>query len=54
MQKFHRILEKNKKLPQDFCKEIGLPYESFKVMTVSTKETPKWIKAFLYGNKLKK
>jgi hypothetical protein len=53
MQKFHIILEESGKIPEDFCKEVGIPLSSFQVQTVSTKKTPKWIKAFLYGNKIK-
>ncbi len=53
MQKFYEILENNNKTVLQFCKEIELPYTSFQVMTVSTKNTPRWIKAFLYASEIK-
>ena len=53
MKEFNEILKKNNLTSDDFCKEIGINPKSFQVMTVSTAKTPKWVKAFVLGSKMK-
>lgn len=48
------ILKKNDISEEEFCKMIGISHNSFKVLTVSTKEPPKWIKSFMLAYGLKK
>lgn len=54
MERFREILKSNQETLQWFAKEIGTTYGSFRAMTVSTRPTPKWVKAFLLGYDMRK
>ena len=54
IKEFKDILAENNETTRYFAKELGMTYESFKVMTSSNRKVPKWVTSFLMGYNMSK
>lgn len=55
MKNFKELIQSLGIKPQDFAREVGITYGSYKTMTTKGRlkeKTPSWIKAFIFGLKM--